>query len=118
MNKIVYDQFGIDLYNYNLSDDLIFHIYGYANSPSANYKLYKDINKELNKKFVYKTINELNISEKDKTLIKQLDPSIQDIKDAISNKHHNDEVKLYLIMLLPLGTRLHIRRAFAERGLI
>ena len=120
MNKVIYNQ-----YNYNLDklpEEIIYNVYQYIGNDNMIEYLKKNILLEIKKNREQRYINELlesiDMDDDKRNKIIKMRPSIEDLVDLIKNKHHNNEKKTYLMMLVPIRVKLIIRKDIVNKGLL
>ena len=120
MNKVIYNQ-----YNYNLDrlpEEIIYNVYQYIGNDNMIKNLKKNILLEIKKNRERRYINELlesiDMDDDKRNKIIKMRPSIEDLVDLIKNKHHNNEKKTYLMLLVPIRVKLIIRKDIVNKGLL
>ena len=120
MNKVIYNQ-----YNYNLDrlpEEIIYNVYQYIGNDNMIKYFKKNILLEIKKNRERRYINELlesiDMDDDKRNKIIKMRPSIEDLVDLIKNKHHNNEKKTYLMMLIPIRVKLIIRKDIVNKGLL
>ena len=120
MNKVIYNQ-----YNYNLDklpEEIIYNVYQYIGNDNMIKYLKKNILLEIKKNRERRYINELfesiDMDDDKRNKIIKMRPTIEDLVDLIKNKHHNNEKKTYLMLLVPIRVKLIIRKEISNKGLL
>ena len=120
MNKVIYNQ-----YNYNLDklpEEIIYNVYQYIGNDNMIKYFKKNILLEIKKNRERRYINELfesiDMDDDKRNKIIKMRPTIEDLVDLIKNKHHNNEKKTYLMMLIPIRVKLIIRKDIVNKGLL
>ena len=120
MNKVIYNQ-----YNYNLDrlpEEIIYNVYQYIGNDNMIKYFKKNILIEIKKNRERRYINELlesiDMDDDKRNKIIKMRPSIEDLVDLIKNKHHNNEKKTYLMLLVPIRVKLIIRKDIVNKGLL